>query len=718
MAKWSLRTKILISVGAIIFIALGTSTIVQTRGLQRDYFQSIEWRSEALAQSIVNDVADMFEYVAYNRSMLMSLGGPIRQLYEANSTKDVTHIAFIDNEGVYVVHSDSTLQDTPVAGDLLTDALARQQQATVLAGNVYHTIVPVFGTQDNMYLGAVSVGFPKSAFDEKQRATMLSAATLFVIFLVFAILAFSLLMNSVLTKPVQRLVSAGKALASGDLEQNFDSGGRQDEVAVVGAVFDQVAHYLKHVAQVAADISMGVLDGQVRVRSQKDALGQAVQEMLLYLNYIESIAQRIAGGDLHENVTVRSEHDAFGQSIQSMLEGLRTLIVRIRTSANQIDATQRSIAALSSHDMEIVRGVHAASESAMTTLHLMGGSVEEVAQNMDALSSSVAETSASVSQMAASITHISRHTNDLTRQTQETISYLDRAAASLEDVVGQTDVSQHLSQDTREDAQRGREAMEAVTGSMATIQQTMSTAVEAMTQFATRSQDIGRILDVIREITDQTGLLALNASIIAAQAGSHGRGFAVVADEIRNLATDVGSSTKDIATIVGDLQHDTARVMDTVHAGAEDVKQGMQRTEQARDMLDKIFHSAERSSDVVTDIARTLNGLRTASQEVAASMERVNTMTDDITSAVSQHEASTRQINTATGQVNEMASSIQEAMSQQLEGIRHVIQVMQDVANLIDSNLESSQKITVTTEELASQAAFLLESVDRFTVEG
>ncbi|MCP4403056.1 MAG: hypothetical protein GY801_37840 [bacterium] len=84
-----------------------------------------------------------------------------------------------------------------------------------------------------------------------------------------------------------------------------------------------------------------------------------------------------------------------------------------------------------------------------------------------------------------------------------------------------------------------------------------------MTRFEARSQEIDTVLEVIREITDQTSLLALNALIISAQAGVHGRGFAVVAEEIRNLAQGVGASTKSIASIVTTLQQETAEVAHT-----------------------------------------------------------------------------------------------------------------------------------------------------------
>ncbi|MBD3308008.1 HAMP domain-containing protein [candidate division KSB3 bacterium] len=714
MLRLNLRTKILCSVGLIVLIVLGTSTLIHIRDLRQTYLEAIHWRSDALAQSILNEITDIYRFVPNLPNLLQGVSLQCAQLYESHKGKDLTHIAVINMEGQIVAHNDTTMKNTPVESPLLLEQIHKQIPTTVLDGAIYHTLIPIFGTQAETYLGTIDIGFPKAVVDDKIHQILFNSAELFLLFLLIAFLMISLLMHVLISKPVDRLVTVGKQLAAGNLIHTFQTASRGDEIGAMGTVFNRIANYLQDVAQVAASVANGILDEDVRVRSEHDALGKAIQDMLNYLRDLAHVATTVADGDLTPTIHIRSVDDTLGRVIYSMTEGLRTLILQIRISAEQIAATGATISSFADHDIGIVRDVHGSIETMITTMQHMGSSVEEVAQNMDTLSDSMEDTSGSVSQMTNSITNIATNTTALTHQTQETTAYLQKTIDALEEIVQNMEGSKYLSQNTIQDALAGQEAVEQVMQSMETIQQTITTAVDRITLFAKRSQDIDTILDVIREITEQTSLLSLNASIIAAQAGEHGRGFGVIAEEIKNLAEGVGTSTKDIAAIVQALRKDTDNVVHTIHEEVSNVNQGMERTRQARSTLEKIISSVQRSSGLVNEIAETLHALLASSQRVSQAMEQVDTMTDDITQATTKQQAVTEQINKAIEQITTMASSIQKATTDQLTGVRHVLGITQDIGALMKQNLSSSQQIVETTDELSAQAAILLQSVDRF----
>jgi methyl-accepting chemotaxis protein len=152
-----------------------------------------------------------------------------------------------------------------------------------------------------------------------------------------------------------------------------------------------------------------------------------------------------------------------------MTEGLGSLILKIRSSAEQIAATGTSISTLADQDITIVRQVSSASDTMMATMQELGGSIEEVATNIDTLSSSVEVTSTSVSEMTVSIAHIASKANELTAQAHQTITSLDETVRWLKDVEKSTDASKQLARETIQDAMQGQEAVEQVMGSMETL---------------------------------------------------------------------------------------------------------------------------------------------------------------------------------------------------------------------------------------------------------
>jgi methyl-accepting chemotaxis protein len=719
MKRWSLRVKILVSVGLIVLAVLGSSTFIHLQNLQADSLEAMNLRSEALAQGIVSDILKRFPLLVDTTEqrlhmMLSASFITCNQIYELNKDKGIAFIAIIAPTGIIANHSDREQWDRSLEDSPLFPYLQQREQITVLDGEYYHTFIPIF-SQDNVFLGTVDIGSPKSLIEIKVAKVIHQSVFLFVGFLLLAFFTVSLFVHVVLTKPIRQLVASGEQLARGNLVQ-IPLQEQSAEIASLNRSFNRISAYLQHIAEVSSNIATGVIASEIQVRSEHDILGQAIHDMLQYLKHVATVAAKVTEGNLTETVHIRSAQDAFGRVIQSMTEGLRSLVEQLQESAHRIAATGSTISSLTKHDMEIVEHVQRSADQMSSTAHEMGASIEEVAHNVEMLSSSVEETSVSVTQMTTSVGHIASKSKNLRNQTHQTIEFLNHTVASLDDIVKSTDESQELSQATIQDALDGQEAVEQVITSVETIQQTMTTAVESINRFAQRSSDIDTILDVIREITEQTSLLALNASIIAAQAGVHGRGFAVVADEIKNLASGVGSSTKDIAAIVQTLQQETTHVVQTIHEGASNVKQGIERTQQAREALQKILTSAERSSSLVTQIATTLHGLMTSGQQVSQAMRQVDTMTDDITMATNEQEASTKQINDAIVLINDMTSQIQQATAEQLHGVHTLLTTTGDVTELIDQNLHSSQRISETTVELASQADILLHSIERFTL--
>ncbi|MEZ4279506.1 MAG: methyl-accepting chemotaxis protein [Myxococcota bacterium] len=192
-----------------------------------------------------------------------------------------------------------------------------------------------------------------------------------------------------------------------------------------------------------------------------------------------------------------------------------------------------------------------------------------------------------------------------------------------------TDSIRAYSQDVVARAEKGRARFGETVAGMEAIRRATMAAEQVIRGLGARTQEIGGILDVIDDVGDQTSLLALNAAIIAAQAGEHGRAFSVVADEIRDLADRVLVSTKEIGGLIRAVQSESEHAIGAIAAGSSSVQQGVELSIEAGRTLDEITEAARETGQRIESI---LDSIRAQ----AAGFERVLGLSASVESAVGE----------------------------------------------------------------------------------
>lgn len=203
-----------------------------------------------------------------------------------------------------------------------------------------------------------------------------------------------------------------------------------------------------------------------------------------------------------------------------------------------------------------------------------------------------------------------------------------------------------------EKSQSGNQIVTNTMNSIHALAGEVGVANGVITELADESEKIGKILDVIRNVTEQTNLLALNAAIEAARAGEQGRGFAVVADEVRTLAQRTQASTLEIHSIIQRLQEGTGKAVLAMEKGRQQVNQSVTQFEGVNEAFRNIADAVRSATDMTTQIAAAAEQQNAVSEEVGRNVTNIR-------DAAEESAKSTRQVMDANLGVAELATQLQ-----------------------------------------------------------
>jgi methyl-accepting chemotaxis protein len=247
---------------------------------------------------------------------------------------------------------------------------------------------------------------------------------------------------------------------------------------------------------------------------------------------------------------------------------------------------------------------------------------------------------------------------------------------------------------------------------MESIRTATDSAQQVINALGERVQQIDAVLEVIHDIANRTNLLALNASIIAAQAGELGRPFAVVASEISDLAVRVRSSSEEIGNLIRSLQTESENAVGAIETGRESVASGVVLAREAGASLEVITSAARQSGERSREIVIAVRAQSKASCHVVEMMERVSHGLTAIRKATEEQDRSHQAVADGTRQMQDVAQQLRTTTEEQARGCRQIGESAEGVRAaseaiyaLIDSQMTACTTSASLLEKLATQAS-------------
>jgi methyl-accepting chemotaxis protein len=493
---------------------------------------------------------------------------------------------------------------------------------------------------------------------------------------------------------------------------------------------------------------------------------------------LKGAAGRVGAGDL--TIDLRSDRtDEIGdvaRAFSRMAKDLGSTVGHVADAANRVETIASGISRSADHLMQVAQAQARGNEETAGQLEDIGGDVQQIADQaagsgrtlalaVDGSSTSFKELATSGEILSQNASLLSERTEEIGGSIESMISSAAEVAASTEQMLSAVhstaegmaamesatrDVSAHAESTARLSgavvtaSEDGRKVVRATVEGMDAIRRSTEEVQAVIASLQRRAEAIGAILAVIDEVTDETALLALNAAIIAAQAGERGKAFAVVADQMKALAHRVRDGAKEIDGLVGAVQTESKNAVSSIEHGASGVREVVQLAKQAERSLDQIAVAARESGDRMAESARATAAQKQVAADVAKQMALVRQSAERIRDATRSQEQGNQVVRRNSLSLRDVAREVQATIAEQARGAARIgqsIEAVQQAVKQITSGLaeqaaahervaevvkssrhhtqsheESAGRLCTAAAELEREAQALRETVRRFRI--
>lgn len=382
------------------------------------------------------------------------------------------------------------------------------------------------------------------------------------------------------------------------------------------------------------------------------------QEVIGLFGVDNKLSKDLLDGTDVDTVKLFADQVASTLTKLNLLEAVESLTVQLLNTFHQLQEFQVDYGRLD-------QALKLATDSTIDATRDIAGAADVVRESVDATRSASGEISVSIQQVSESL-------NQLAEFISNSISSVSQISATIHSAQENAVLSHNMSETVKQQAEQGTRGVHRAMKGLEGISRAVEHASESIKILSKTGEEAGNITTVITEITQKTSLLALNAAIIAAQAGEHGKSFAVVASEVGSLSQETAASADAIASLIHSMQSATEETVNSIGITSKLVSEGLHLGKDLEMALGEILGSSEQAMHMSQEI-------RGSTHEVARSIEAVQK---------------------AIVELGEMSSQISFASKEEAQGIRSIVRSIEDIKNMTDEMVAATERQRQNSDEI------------------
>lgn len=527
--------------------------------------------------------------------------------------------------------------------------------------------VPVVAAGEK--IGEVVIDYTSKGVNDDISKSVVMTALFQAIMLVVVSVVVILLFNRHIKRPVSRINSAIEKVTTGDLTAAVPDLGENE----IGGIAKGLGYLLD---KLSSSIS--------RFNSVSNSAATAVEQLTTAVKNISEAAKRQS------------------RQIDGVISGIRAANDSQRKTTENTDRLSR------------------VSSENVTSLLQMKAAAEEIAASTGRLFKSTGDSYAMIAEMSQTAKMIAENSNEVSHAVEDTSASVEEITVSLNAVRENTKKSSELTALVRVLlTERGTLAVADAIEAMERIAEEVDSSAKIITRLDERSKDIEKMLSVIKEVTEKTNLLSLNAAILASQAGEYGKGFSVVADEIRALSDRTSASARDIANIVGTIQAEIHEAVTAIQTGVKKVDEGKELIFKSGEAMGETLEAAQKSAQMAKLIEKATEEQAGGLRQIQLAMENVRFMIEQVAKATEEEKRGTSHMLDSISDVKEVAELVKKGTEEHAIGTDIIsknlglgLDMVSQINRSAQDQLKVNEGIIASVEQMKSAGGSSLRDME------